>query len=64
METFRQLARERPGDTKVVVHVPAPGGAALPMELRTRVAYDAELLAEIRRRLGEGIVQLSVAPPT
>jgi Helix-hairpin-helix motif/OB-fold nucleic acid binding domain len=62
METFRQLARERPGDTSVIVHVPAPGGQALPMELRTGVAYDAELLAEIRRRLGDGVVQLSVAP--
>ena len=63
METFRQLARERPGETRVVVHVPAPGGTALPMELRAGVAYDAELVAEIRRRLGDGIVQLVVAPP-
>jgi hypothetical protein len=63
METFRQLARERPGDTRVVVHVPAQGGSALPMELRNGVAYDAELLAEVRRRLGEAVVQLSVSPP-
>ena len=63
METFRQLARERPGDTRVVVHVPAQGGSALPMELRNGVAYDAELLAEVRRRLGDALVQLSVAPP-
>ena len=26
------------------------------MELRRGVAYDAELLAEVRRRLGEGLV--------
>ena len=63
METFRQLARERPGDTRVVVHVPVQGGSALPMELRNGVAYDADLLAEVRRRLGEAVVQLSVAPP-
>jgi hypothetical protein len=63
METFRQLARERPGDTRVVVYVPAQGGAALPMELRNGVAYDADLLAEVRRRLGAAVVQLSVAPP-
>jgi hypothetical protein len=63
METFRQLARERPGDTRVVVHVPAQGGSALPMELRNGVAYDAELLAEVRRRLGASVVQLSVALP-
>ena len=61
METFRQLIRERPGDTRVVVHVPAPGGAALPMELKQAVAYDADLLAEVRRRLGEGVAQISLA---
>jgi hypothetical protein len=63
METFRQIARERPGEMRVVVHVPAQGGAALPMELRSGVAYDAELVAEVRRRLGEGIVELQVSPP-
>ncbi|MEO5918927.1 MAG: OB-fold nucleic acid binding domain-containing protein, partial [Candidatus Limnocylindrales bacterium] len=61
METFRQLTRERPGDTRVVVHVPAPGGSALPMELKQTVAYDAELLAEVARRLGEGVVQISLS---
>ena len=55
-------ARERPGSTRVVLHVPAPsGGPSLPMELRRGVAYDAELLAEVRRRLGEGIVELSLS---
>jgi hypothetical protein len=61
MRAFQALVRERPGETRVVAHVPGPGGAALPMELRTSVAYDAELLAEIRRRLGEGIVDLRLA---
>jgi hypothetical protein len=61
METFRQLVRERPGETRVIVHVPAPGGSALPMELRTPVAYDADLLAEVRRRLGDGIVDLQLS---
>ena len=61
METFRQLVRERPGATRVVVHVPAPGGSALPMELKQTVAYDPELLAEVQRRLGEGIAQVSLA---
>jgi len=58
MEAFRQLVRERPGETRVVVHVPGPGGTALPMELRTPVAYDADLLSEVQRRLGEGIVDM------
>ncbi len=61
MEAFRQLVREYPGDTRVVVHVPAPGGSALPMELKQTVAYDANLVAEVRRRLGEGVAQVSVA---
>ncbi|HZM73205.1 MAG TPA: DNA polymerase III subunit alpha [Candidatus Polarisedimenticolia bacterium] len=60
METIRVLVRERPGETKVVVHVPAPGGAALPMELKQPVAYDAELLAEVQRRLGDGLVDLTL----
>ena len=61
METFHALLRERPGATRVVLHVPAPsGGTALPMELSRRVAYDAELLAEVRRRLGEGLVGLTL----
>jgi DNA polymerase-3 subunit alpha len=61
MEAFKGLLVERPGSTRVVLHVPAPsGGASLPMELRRGVAYDAELLAEVRRRLGEGIVELSL----
>ena len=51
METVKLLLRDRPGGTRVVLHVPAAGGGeALPMELRWGVAYDAELLAEVRRR--------------
>lgn len=60
MKTFRELTQERPGETRVVVHVPAVGGGALPMELRTGIAYDADLLAEVRRRLGEGVVDISL----
>jgi DNA polymerase-3 subunit alpha len=61
MEALREVLRERPGDTAVVVHVPGPAGALLPMPLRGPVAYDAELIAEIQRRLGEGMVDLSLA---
>ncbi|MES2208738.1 MAG: DNA polymerase III subunit alpha [Chloroflexota bacterium] len=60
METFRQLVRERPGETRVVVHIPVPGGSALPMELKQAVAYDADLLVEVQRRLGAGIAQVSL----
>jgi hypothetical protein len=31
------------------------------MELRRGVAYDAELLAEVQRRLGDGLVELRLA---
>jgi hypothetical protein len=61
MEEFRTLLRDRPGATRVVLHVPASAGQALPMELRRGVAYDAELLAEIRRRLGAGLVDLQLS---
>ena len=60
MQAFKGVMRERPGATRVVVHVPAPGGNALPMELRG-VAYDAELVAEVRRRVGEGVIDLRLA---
>jgi DNA polymerase-3 subunit alpha len=60
MQAFKVVLRERPGQTRVVVHVPAPGGSALPMELRG-VAYDAELVAEVRRRVGDGVIELHLA---
>ena len=59
MQVFKDVMRGRPGGTRVVVHVPAPGGSALPMELRG-VAYDAELLGEVRRRVGEGVIDISL----
>jgi DNA polymerase-3 subunit alpha len=62
MESFRAILRDRPGSTRVVIHVPAPGsGPAMPMELRRGVAYDAELLAEVRRRLPDGSIDLRLA---
>jgi hypothetical protein len=61
MEEIRALFRGRPGGTKVVLHLPAGGGSALPMELRSGIAYDAELLAEVDRRLGRGVVDLRLA---
>jgi hypothetical protein len=62
METIRTLLRERPGGTRVVLHVPAPNGSStLPMELSRRVAYDADLLSEVNRRLGDGLVDLRLA---
>jgi hypothetical protein len=63
MEELRALFKGRPGATRVVFHLPQAGGAALPMEVRGGVAYDSELLAEVRRRLGEGLVRLELSDP-
>jgi hypothetical protein len=57
MEAFKLLIRERPGSTPVFVHLTPE---TMPMRLRG-VAYDAELLAEVRRRLGEGLVELQLS---
>jgi hypothetical protein len=59
MEAFKTVMRDRPGGTRVVIHVPGPGGGE--MELRRGVAYDAEMLAEVRRRLGDGLVDLRLS---
>ncbi len=62
MQAFKAVLRDRPGATRVVIHVPAQGdGSPLPMELSRGVAYDAELLAEVRRRLGDGLIDLRLA---
>jgi hypothetical protein len=61
MEELRAMLKERPGATRVVFHLPGPGSSTLPMEVRTGVAYDAELLADVQRRLGEGLVRLELS---
>ena len=60
MEELRAVFKDRPGATRVVFHIPGERGAASPMEVRGRVAYDSELLAEVSRRLGEGLVHLDL----
>jgi hypothetical protein len=59
MQAFQAIMRERPGGTAVVVHVPAPGGSSRPMHLRG-VAFDTELEAEVRRRVGDGVINLTL----
>jgi len=61
MATVRDLLRSRPGTTRVTVHLPqGPGRAALPMELRSGVAYDADLVADVGRRLRPEICVLEL----
>ena len=59
-ETLREIIHQHPGETSVVLAIPAGGGREQRMELRVGVAYDAELLADVRRRLGERLVELSL----
>jgi hypothetical protein len=61
LESLRSVIRDRPGETRVVIHVPGAAGAPLPMELRSGVAYDVDLLAVVERRLGGGLVELRLA---
>jgi DNA polymerase-3 subunit alpha len=61
MEELRAMLKERPGATRVVFHLPGPGSSTLPMEVRSGVAYDAELQADVKRRLGEGLVRLELS---
>ena len=59
-QALREIIHERPGDTPVVLHIPAGPGRSQRMELRVRVAYDAELIAGISRRVGDSMVELSL----
>ena len=62
MAEVRDVLRSRPGTTGVTIHLPqGTGRPALPMELRVGVAYDAELIAEVTRRLRPGVVDLVLA---
>ena len=62
MASVRDVLRDRPGATRVTIHLPqGTGRPALPMELRVGVAYDGELVAEVARRVRPGLVELSLA---
>lgn len=57
---LRELFSGHPGDTPVILHVPAGSGREQPMQLRVGVAYDSDLLGDVERRLG-GLVQLQLS---
>ena len=61
-ESLKLILREHPGETAVVVELPAARGASQAMPLRAGVAYDSELLAAIERRLGAGLVRVELLP--
>ena len=58
MRSLREIIHEHPGETPVVLHVPAGAGRSQRMELRVRVAYDAELVATLSRLIRSGKVDL------
>jgi hypothetical protein len=60
LETLRQVLQARPGETPITLHIPAGAGREQPMELRSGVAYDAELVTEIQRRLGKDLARLDL----
>jgi hypothetical protein len=62
LESLRQVLQARPGETPITLHIPAGAGRVQPMELRNGVAYDAELVTEIQRRLGKGLARLDLGP--
>ena len=61
-EALRALIHDHPGETPVLLRIPAGPGREQRMQLRLGVAYDAELSAAIKRRLG-GSVELRLVSP-
>ncbi|HMK93006.1 MAG TPA: DNA polymerase III subunit alpha, partial [Thermoleophilia bacterium] len=61
-QELRQALRGRPGETPVVVRLPVGRGGEQAMQLRLRVAYDAELLADLERRFGASLIRLELEP--
>ena len=57
---LRTLIKSRPGQTPVVLHIPAGTGRTQEMRLGVGIAYDAELQADVRRRFGD-LLQLRLA---
>ncbi|MDP8905166.1 MAG: DNA polymerase III subunit alpha [Chloroflexota bacterium] len=58
---LREIIVAHPGETPVVLHIPAGGGRSQAMELRLGVAYDTELVANIQRRLGDAVLRLDLS---
>jgi hypothetical protein len=59
-EQLKALIQDHPGETTVVLRLPAGQNREQRMQLRTGVAYDAELLAALRRRIGDQLLDLTL----
>ncbi|HEV8516576.1 MAG TPA: DNA polymerase III subunit alpha [Candidatus Limnocylindrales bacterium] len=62
-EALREILHAHPGETSVVLRIPAGSGEQR-MELRRGVAYDAGLVADVDRRLGASVVLELQGPGT
>jgi DNA polymerase-3 subunit alpha len=60
LQALREIIHAHPGETPVVLRIPAGPGREQRMELRVGVAYDAELLGLIRRQVGDQLVSLEL----
>jgi DNA polymerase III subunit alpha len=58
-EGLKAIIKSRPGETAVVLHIPAGGGRTQEMHLGAGIAYDSELVAECGRRFS-GLLQLAL----
>ena len=57
---LRELIKSRPGETPVVLHIPAGTARTQEMRLGVGIAYDGELVAECARRFG-GLLLLTLS---
>jgi len=55
---LKALIHAHAGDTSVILRIPAGPGREQRMQLRVGVAYDAELLAALRREIGVQLLEL------
>jgi hypothetical protein len=56
---LKDLLKSRPGSTPITLHIPAGSGRTQEMRLGVGVAYDTELVSEVRRRFGD-LLQLTL----
>jgi len=55
------MLKERPGATRVVFNLPGPGGGTLRWRSAAALPTTPSSLAEVQRRVGEGLVRLEIS---
>jgi hypothetical protein len=59
-EAIKEVIHGHPGVTPVVLRLPVGNGREQRMQLRVGVAYDAELLSSLRRRVGDQLLEVTL----